>query len=382
MDRELAEAGADVEPLLTTRDEGGLERLELREDLLEEVERDYNPDRYFLEEGELEAEAPERRVSQIDELVGKDLLGRDQRVVSLGLQRAIRSAVANNLTTQAARLTPAIAEASVVEAEAAFDWVFTTSVAWQDTDTPGSGAGFLGLDETVQASQSINSTTSLRRPLTTGGELSIAQEFVYSDIRSSGFGPLPSPNPGSTASYTIGIDQPLLRGFGSDVALAQVRLARNEERRQIAALKTTLLDLVTSTENAYWDLVASHRELIISARVLERGETVRDEIKVRRVLDAIQAQVADAVATTERRRGELITARRELRRASDALKRLMNDPELPVGSEIMLIPADDGVDEPIRYSLVDAIRTASNERPELDSAVLDIDDASIGTVVA
>ena len=363
--RELAEPEKFSMPLETTR-ESGVDRLEIRDDLLEQIKRDYDPSTYFLEGDERNAATAARRIEQIDELIGPDLMRRDTKIVAIGLRRVIRSAVEHNLAVEEARLEPAISEAGVVEAEAAFDWVFFSNTVWNDVDQPGPGPGFLGLDQLVTGNQTVTQTTGVRRPLTTGGELSLQQELDYLDTRSSGFGAINTPDPNSTVTYTLGIDQPLLRGFGSDVNLAQVRLNRNDERRSIEGLRQRLIDTVTDAENAYWDLVRAHRELVIAARVLRRGEATADDIKARR----------------ETRRSDVITARNQLRRASDALKLIVNDPGLPVGSEVLLVPADDPVDEPVSYSLADSITTAIGERPDLDLATLAIDDASINEVVA
>ncbi|MEM0983730.1 MAG: TolC family protein [Planctomycetota bacterium] len=379
--RELAEAERFDAPLTTER-ESGIDRLEIREDLLEEVKRDYDPTSYFLDDTELDAAAANRRIAQVDELIGPDLNNAPTRIVAIGLQRVIRRAVENNLAIEQARLEPAITEADIVAAEAAFDWLFFANAQWSDIDQPQAGPGFLNLPQVVSRSQSVTQTTGVRRQLTTGGEVSFQQQLIYTDERESAFGVLPFPNPNSSATYTFGIDQPLLRGFGSDVTLAQVRLNRNAERRTIEQLRQTLIDTVTNAENAYWNLVVAHRELVISSRVLERGEQTAQDIKARRVLDAIQSQVANAVSTSETRRSAVITARNDLRRASDALKAIMNDPELPVGSEVMLVPADDPIDEPVGYSLADSIQTAIEQRPDLSLAVLGIDDASINEVVA
>ena len=176
--------------------------------------------------------------------------------------------------------------------------------------------------------------------------------------------------------------QPLLDGFGRSRALAEVRLARNAERTSVSSLKGQLIDSASATERAYWRLVLAYRELVIRDRLLERGIAVRENIRARRVQDASQAQVADAVARVERRRSQVITARTALRDASDALKRLINDPRLPVGSEALLVPVDEPSDEPLTFSLLDAITTAVRERPEIERALLTIDDASIRETVA
>lgn len=362
-------------PLTTTRS-GITDELEIRPESLDEIDRLFNPARY---PGGPQGGGSER----IADLAGQDLFGQRASTVTIGLRRVVRTALEHNLSAQEASLGPAIAEAGVAAAESAFDWIFYSNLLWSDVDTPQAGPGFLpGIRESVNAQQSVTSETGLRRSLVTGGSFSVNNEAVYTDVRSSSFGSLPVPNPSANAALTFQIDQPLLRGFGADVGLAEVRLARNSERAEIAALKSRLITVVTRAESAYWDLLLAHRELVIAARLLERGVQVREDIKARRVLDAVQAQVADAVATVERRKGDVLRAQRAVRRASDRLKLVMNDPAIPVGSELLLVPSDEAIDEAMTYSLLDEIETAVSRRPEIDAALLAIDDASIRMVVA
>ncbi len=366
----------EIEPLtdrdLTTTGADATGELEIPQRFLDEIDRDYNPEHYA-------PESPEA----FRALLGENLLGGGQKTVSIGLRRAVRSALKHNLAAQEATLGPAISGAQLAAAEAAFDWVFFSNLTWQDLDTPSPGPGFIpGLFETTNSQQTLNSTTGLRRSLVTGGTFTAQNELIYSDVRQNAFGSLPAPNPASSVALSIQFDQPLLRGSGSDVALATVRLSRNAERRSIAALKQQLISVITDTESAYWDLVRAQRELLIAVKLLDRGIEVRDDIKARRVLDAVQAQVADAVATVERRKSGVLIARRTLRRASDRLKALMNDPELPVGSELLVLPSDEALDQPLTYSLVDEIESAISHRPEIDTALLDIDDTSIRQLVA
>ncbi len=366
----------EIEKLDASREAQKLQRaaaskdLEIKPEYLAEIEASYNPFNY--------PSGVEKR-----EILGEDLMGDPPKTVTVGLRHAIRSCVERNLTVQDATLGPAISEASVTAAESAFDWVFFSDLTWTDRDTPQAGPGFIpGLNEVQDSLQTVQSSTGFRRSLVTGGQFSASNEIVYSDVRQTSFGAVPSPNPGTSVNISFQLDQPLLRGFGSDVGLASVRLSRNAERAAIASLKSDLITTVTETESAYWDLVRAYRELSIVQAQLERGLGVREDIKARLVLDAVQAQVADAVSTVETRKGDLLRAQRSMRRASDQLKALMNDPAFPVGSEVMLIPSDRAIDEPIVLSLVEEIRTAVENRPEIDTALLAIDDASIRETVA
>lgn len=375
--RQLAEAEANAQPRRLEPSDP-VARLEIRADHLEEIEREYSVPGYLER---LRASAPEG-TDPIAALTGNNLYGEAPSVVPLGLQRAVAASVRHNLDVEFARYEPAISEADVVAAEAAFDWLLDSSVVWQDTDTPQPGPGFLDLGQVVSSNQTVTGRAGVSRALTSGGRVGLSQTVTYSDDRASAFGAVGEPNPASFVRFDFEANQPLLRGFGSEANLAAVRVARNAERSSISRLRSELIGAVTGVEDAYWDLVLRYHELVIRTRLLERGETVREDIKSRRALDARQAQVADAVATTERRRADVIRSRTALRRASDRLKSLINDPALPVGGEVLLIPADRPVSDAFEFSLADALAEAISQRPEIEQSILNIDDASIRQVVA
>jgi outer membrane protein TolC len=121
---------------------------------------------------------------------------------------------------------------------------------------------------------------------------------------------------------------------------------------------------------------------MVVQNLLRRGEEVQAQVKARVDIDANSAQVADATARVERRRSDLLRAQTQMRIVSDQLKVLINDPNLPVGSEVVLIPSDDAQDAPIKFNLAESVRTAIQNRPEIQQAILSIDDASIRQVVA
>ena len=111
--------------------------------------------------------------------------------------------------------------------------------------------------------------------------------------------------------------------------------------------------------------------------LLEVGLEVRDVLSRRRDFDVTPAEESDAVARVEQRKANVIKARRAIRGASDALKALMNDAQLTVGSEALLLTVDQMVQTPIHYNLRESIVTAVGSRPELQLAALGIDDAKM-----
>ncbi|MEM1166130.1 MAG: TolC family protein [Planctomycetota bacterium] len=314
---------------------------------------------------------------------GVDLLGHaDSGAFALALEQAVAASVESNLAVQSARLTPAISGAQVIEAQAAFDWVFFADFAWNAIDQPSIVPVVNGIPvgNPAQLSQSVAYETGVRRNLISGGAIEISQGSTYIDNETPGAAF--SPDPANEAFIEIDVAQPLLEGFGSDVALAQVRLAQNTERTAIQSLRQQLINTVRGVETAYWRLYAAYRILQVQQRLLDRGIETRDVLEARREFDVRPAEFSDAVATVEDRRGNVIVAQNELRLASDELKLLINNDAFTIGSEVLLLPLDVPPAEPIQFSVLDSITAALAHRPDIASAILSIDDASIEQLLA
>jgi outer membrane protein TolC len=308
---------------------------------------------------------------------GTDLLGRPTESFQISLQQTIGSAVKNNLDVQIARIEPGIASSQIAAAEAAFDWTFFTTGNYSNLDRPQAAQTFPGggTSSRARVSQGVGYETGLRKRLTTGGQLAVSQGQTYTDDNSPDL--TLAPDPSNAAQATVRLDQPLLRNFGSDVSTAEIRLTRNAERASVLDLKSSMIQTVTETERAYWRLGQARRNLDILQRLLKRGIETRDVLKGRMGFDAKPAEYSDAVATVERRRAQVIRAQNALRLASDRLKQLVNDPELTVGGEALMVPIDEAPDAPITFSLLDTLSQAMQKRPEVQKAVLQIDDAAI-----
>ncbi len=318
----------------------------------------------------------------IDTPFGPDLLGEETRTVGLSLQQAVLRAVRHNLSGQVARLDAAASQADVVAADALFDWVFFADATLQTTDAPSAVPviGNVPIGTGINKNKSYVFDAGLRRQLTTGGRVELEQTLSIFNNQSPGQSR--SPDPARTARLNITLDQPLLRGFGADVTLAQVRLARNFERATLEALRDELIGIATDAERAYWNLVRAHREAQIQSSLLARGIETRDVLANRLSFDVRPAEFSDAVAQVESRRANLIRAINTLRKSSDALKVILNDPSIPVGSEVVVLPVDEPTDTAFEVSLLDSLETALAQRPDVQQAILAIDDASIRETVA
>lgn len=358
--REFTQADLAPTPRLVGR-ESGLQMLDFTPLRLEELNRMAGPDSY----------------DPASLVPGESLVGTPASTVTISLERAITTALKHNLELRFAEISPAISRTQIVQAEAAFDWTFTSNLTqtWTDTPRPTQLVGASRVGVQADVSESTSLTSGLQRRLASGATLNLRNELLYTDVRSPGL--TVSPNPQKQAAVAIQFDQPLLRGFGSDFALSQVRLERNAERDVIAQYKSTVIDIVTQSEQAYWSLVQAHRNVLILERLLERGIRTREQVKGRAGIDATDARIADAVATVERRKGDVLRARLALEQSSDRLKVLMNDPDLTLGSLVLLLPGDEVPDQPITFSLRDALLTAIANRPQIHRALISLDNTGI-----
>ncbi len=361
--REASAAELDPDPILTERT---APEISFPPERMEELEKMAGPRAY-------ESVLPE---------MGEDLMGENNPAIGISLEQAVGRAVQNNLDLQIAYLAPSITEAQIVAAEAAFDWVLSAGFEANWVDQPNVVPVVQGIPvgSAVNERQIYQFNTGVSSRLVSGGQVSIDTGLEINN--NEGGGTDFFPDPARRTNLTFGLNQPLLRGFGSDVNLAEVRLAQNAERAAIQDLKSQLIAIVTETERAYWDLRQARMTLLIATRLLERGIETRDVLQGRLDFDVKPAEYSDAVARVESRRADVIRAQNSLRQSSDRLKQLMNDPDLPVGDETVLRSIDRPIDAPIEFSLLDSLTTSFAHRPEIQTAILNIDDASIRQLVA
>ncbi len=340
------------------------------------------------EVSDVEKDLTEERRAELDEMggaeaykgekvnIGPDLLGQEEmKIVELSLQNAIETAVKYNLDLQELRIAPAVAQTQTLQEEAAFDATFFTSFEWQNTDP--AAAPILA---TAIQSETLSLSTGIRKRLITGGSVAVQTNLDRTETKESAS--LATDPLYWEGDIILSMQQPLLRGFGTDVNRFRILLAENTQRSESQTLRQNLIELNAAVERAYWDLVYAKSQLMIQTRLYERTIEDRNRLKQREDFDVNPVRLTEANSFVELRHADVIRARQNARVASDNLKLLMNSPELPISDETLLLPVDAPVDEPIAFSLHDAVATALRHRPELNVALLQIKDASIRQRVA
>ncbi len=313
---------------------------------------------------------------------GKGLDGDLSQAVPISLGHTIRSALKANLDLQVARLVPEIRAEQITEAQAQFDPSVFAEYTFHETDVPlqGSSIGGIPTSATAQSRTEQDASVGVTKRLQTGGEVTLSTGIQHVDDDSPNL--TLTPDPGTTSNLTFSLRQPLLRNAGVRVNRARIELARNAHDREILALRAELLDVLARVESAYWELLFAWQQVAVRQRTLDMTLDTQRELKAREGVDVSPLQLAQAASFVEQRQSDLIDARRALRDASDRLKNLIHDQQLPLAGEAIIRPTDLPTEQPLTMNLTQALTTGLRRRPEIGQAALNVNDAAIRVEVA
>ncbi len=299
----------------------------------------------------------------------------------LTLQDAISTSLKNNLQVQIAREVRSITQSGVLNAEGSFDWNLASSLSWSKAESTTFRSAIAGSAPTKNETDSWTRqfSASLSKPFEWGGTFSMSYAPSYSFASGTVTSPTTvtpfataAPYSGSmSATYT----QSLLKGFGREDAGSALMVARIGARTADLTFQASIINLVASTESAYWDVVYGQRNLETRTQALElarkqlKENRIRVEVGTMAPLDVVNAEAAVAQAEQN-----IIAAEAQLAIAREALVRtLFPNAERPAGIET--------VDAPnlshIQLKDEEAEKMALARRVELRSAKLDLESKTI-----
>jgi outer membrane protein len=296
------------------------------------------------------------------------------RTMELGLSDCLRRALLHNYAIRIESYNPAISQARLVEAEAAFDVIFflNTSYTRRDEPTPSQispggqdvrsiDGGFRKLLPTgMQVSTSLRQTRTEFMP-----------EFRFQQL-----------NPAYQSSFVTELRQPLLRGFGLDYNRAQIAIRRLDQRIADRSFATQVRQTLLDVETAYWQLVQARRNVVIIAESAGQNFVTYKNLEARREHDVNPVEINSAQARWLFRETQYRDAVRAARNTEDALKNAINDPELKLSEEIELIPTETPYLAPLAVDQLAEVRLALDERSEVEEAKLRIEQTRVQSMVA
>ena len=292
--------------------------------------------------------------------------------LALRVEDAVLLAMAHNRDLRVRRYDPTIAATFEAIERGVYDPEVYASLELErerasETDR-GTGERFSVDGEAERAELGLRQ----RLPTGTDLELSAAQERETSDR---------TPDQ-QESRLGLTVTQALLRGFGPQVNLAEIRQAALDTRISRFELQAFAEALVAETETAYWRLVLAQRRIAIVEESLRVAEAERDATAERIAVGAAPTSAA-AVTRTEvaRREQALIDARSDLVVRRLRLLRLVT-PGADLDFDRPIAPLSDAAITPEPLAeLPERIRLAQAQRPELGEARTRLEQRRLATVV-
>lgn len=295
--------------------------------------------------------------------------------LELSLHSYLELVMANNTDIAIQRLTVDVAQNAVTRAFAVFDPLATASFTSTEQRTP-SGDQLTGASTLVQLSQPANFNYSQTLP--TGLEYNV-NFFGQKLSTNSGYYYY---NPALNSSLGVTISQPLIKNRGEYINRLPIMVASSRLRKSHYDLKTSLLQLVSAAENAYWDVVLARESL----RVAESARDLADQAlkRAQRELELGALSPLDIYNPEQQYATSQISvsqAQYFLQQTWDALRRQIGadlDPQI----RKLPIELTETVSPEVNAPPIDAEKEVGKglaDRPDLMSAIqnLNIDDLGI-----
>ena len=283
----------------------------------------------------------------------------------LALRDALSMALANNKDIEVARENVRIAEFDLQGAQGIYDPRVTTTAFYERVESPV--ASFLSGGQngsTIQSDYTGTARLEGQSPALGG-----SYRFDFSSIRLTTNNQFTALNPQYPTALTFSYTQPLLRGLKIDNSRRQIEIARKNLSLTDAQFRQRAIDTITNVQRAYWDLVFALRSLQVQRDAVDVARTQLNHNK--RLVQEGQLAPIDIVAseaqisTYEQR---VFSAIEEVSRTENNLKNLIaENQKAPIWAE-SLVPTDP-IDLAVPVvSLPDALKTAMENRPELQQS--------------
>jgi outer membrane protein len=278
----------------------------------------------------------------------------------LTLREAIALALTNNKDIEVARDNVKIAEYDLLSVHGAYDPRFSAQSYYERIITPATS--FLSGAAKVETSD-ITGTTRLEGLAPKfGGNYHID----FSSVRQTSNSQFSVLNPQYPTALTFSFAQPLGRGLRFDLPRRQIEVAKKNLSLTDAQFRQRAIEVITSVQRSYWDLVFALRNLQIQRDSLNDARTQLAHNR-RMVAEGSLAPIDVVAAETQVANFEQaeFSALEDVNRAENNLKNMIAENQRAKLWNLSLIPTDQADLALPQVSLPDAMNAAMQNRQEL-----------------
>ncbi|HEU0252955.1 MAG TPA: TolC family protein [Pyrinomonadaceae bacterium] len=309
-----------------------------------------------------EFRAPQKPLPELSR-VGVDM----NRQHPLSLREALALALENNKDIEVARENVRIAEFDLRGAQGIYDPRISTTAFYERVENPISSFLSGGQNGSVIESHYTGSARLEGQSPMMGG----SYRLDFSSLRLTTNNQFVALNPQYPSALTFSYTQPLLRGLKIDNSRRQIEIARKNLSLTDAQFRQRAIDTITNVQRAYWDLVFALRSLQVQRDAVEVARTQLEHNKrlvTEGQLAPIDVVAAEAQISTYEQ--NVFAALEEVSRSENNLKNLIAENQKAEIWNESIVPIDP-VDLAVpQVSLPEALKTAMENRPELQQSTV------------
>jgi HAE1 family hydrophobic/amphiphilic exporter-1 len=283
--------------------------------------------------------------------------------ITLSLNDAVKRALENNNDIEVARDDVRFAETQLRSLEGIYDPVFSFNpqidkrITPQQSSLGGAGSSGTTTSTTYSFTPSVNKSFSRG-----GGNYNLNFENNHTNT-SSNFSFI---NPFYSSNLSLTFTQPLLRNRSIDNNRRQIRIQKKRLEQSDADFRQRTIEVISLVQRAYWELGFALRDqqnqlanLNLSRENLRRVEA---QIAVGTKAPLERAEVQTELANRE---ASLLVSVQNVSIAENNLKQLMFKDSTSPDWSAQLTPTDTPSFSDAPVNLIDALKEARDNRPEL-----------------
>lgn len=293
----------------------------------------------------------------------------------LSLFDAVRFAIQNNKEIQYFSYNPPQAIEALAIANSVYDASFFQSWLYTSTERPIENILDVGSEENILFEDRSTWQIGVKKPLPTGGMLSLFMDTNSLESTSNAV----IPNPQNTARMTAQLRQSLFKEIGDQSNKAAIKIASINIEKSIEDFRSQVSSVLENVTKTYWQLFYDlgyeeiRRESLAMAEEVYRWEKTRHEKGIANPLDVDQAEAA--VVT---RRIALDQAGNQIGATLKLIHQIMGFPFIDMQNNTPnIIPTEPPMTEIIQVSAQKALEKAFELRPEIISVQKTADSAEI-----
>jgi outer membrane protein len=299
--------------------------------------------------------------------------GTDENTLRLSVDEAIGQAIENNLGVQIQRFNPLIAEDELEIAWGAYDPGFEAEIGYDSTRNPNAFALDGNLLSASELADGSGGFVGILPFLSTQYSAKVASQRALTNNTLQAF------SPEYRSATVFAITQPLLKDLIWNQPWTRVKINNINYDSSIEDFRLALMDIVAGTEDAYWELIAAHEDMLVARKSLETAQALLRQTQTQYEVGVVsKVEVIQADAGVADREFRLIVAENRYRLSQDNLIDIALGERLRPDTTLAIEPTD-RADEIVSYDIdiEEATRVAFASRPELELANQQIERLSV-----